>query len=65
MTYTNPQTAAALDSLSLRVDAALAAYLTVPEEEKVEALAKYDGLVDKMIEIQDEAIDAGEYKSDF
>ena len=65
MTYTNPQTAAALDNLSIRVDAALAAYLTVPSEERVAALAKYDGLGVKMIEVQDEAIDAGEYKADF
>ena len=49
MTYTNPQTAAALDNLSIRVDAALAAYLTVPSEERVAALATYDGLVDKML----------------
>lgn len=65
MTYTNPQTAAALAVLNAQADAALAAYLTVPGEEKAAALAKYDGLVDKMIEVQDDAIDAGEYRSDF
>ena len=65
MTYTNPQTVAALANMSARVDAAIAAYQPAPEEEKGAALAKYRGLMDKMIEIQDEAIDAGEYKSDF
>ena len=65
MTYTTPQTVAALANMSARVDAAIAAYQTAPEEEKGAALAKYRGLMDKMIEIQDEAIDAGEYKSDF
>ena len=64
MTYTNPQTVAAIANLNTRADAALAVYQDGPEEERSAALAEYRRLVDEMIEIQSEAIDAGEYKSD-
>jgi len=64
MTYTNPKTAAALATLNAQADAVISTPRASQEDEDA-AVAEYRRLVNKMIEIQNDAIDAGEYKSDF